>query len=350
MTIDTPANEHVPARHTFFAPVATVLIILVSLVLRVEYYRDLSATPLAQYHLAENSDMNFFHQWGMNIASGDILSSKAPFPITLLYKDVARKFLAGNPSVAARLAQTSGGKSAEEAVWGVWFGKGFYQEPLYPYLVAATYYLFGADPRHVFIWQMLLGVMTNLLLFTLARKYFGDLAACFTALIAVFYGPALFNDLTLLRTTLNVFLAVSLIWIVSMVMEKRGRLAWFALGLAVGVAMLSKTIFVLYFISIIPLLYYRHGVRRAVVLGAMALAGITLALSPAVVRNMEVGAPPMALATGGALAFVSSNSMGYNPWRGLAPSMRHVPRIMGETSGKLVPAMVATLRTHDGPL
>ena len=62
--------------------------------------------------------------------------------------------------------------SPEHKLWDDWYGqKRFHQEPLYPYLVAATYRLWGDDVRHVFAWQLLLGWETNVLIYLLAPNY-----------------------------------------------------------------------------------------------------------------------------------------------------------------------------------
>ena len=55
-------------------------------------------------------------------------------------------------------------------------GLTFYQEPLYAYLMAVTYKIFGGDHRWVaFSGSSVLGVLTNVLIYLLARRMFGDL-------------------------------------------------------------------------------------------------------------------------------------------------------------------------------
>ena len=76
-------------------------------------------------------------------------------------------------------------------------GSTFYQEPLYAYLMAVTYKIFGGDHRWVFLWQLVLGVLTNVLIYLLARRMFGDLVGTVAGALAVLCSPMMFYELIL---------------------------------------------------------------------------------------------------------------------------------------------------------
>jgi len=64
-------------------------------------------------------------------------------------------------------------------------------------LVGLTYWLGGPDPRWIFAWQMLLGMASNLLVYLVTRRCFGDLAATLAGFMAALCGVALYFEAVL---------------------------------------------------------------------------------------------------------------------------------------------------------
>lgn len=95
------------------------------------------------------------------------------------HRDVAALSLAEHPDDRAAL-QREAAAFADKAdidalLWSRWLGRHqFYQDPLYAYLIGVTYRLAGADVRNVFTWQMAMGVLTNVLIWSLSRRFFGE--------------------------------------------------------------------------------------------------------------------------------------------------------------------------------
>ena len=66
-------------------------------------------------------------------------------------------------------------------------------------LVGLTYWLGGPDPRWIFAWQMLLGMASNLLVYLVTRRCFGDLAATLAGFMAALCGVTLYFEAVLVR-------------------------------------------------------------------------------------------------------------------------------------------------------
>jgi 4-amino-4-deoxy-L-arabinose transferase-like glycosyltransferase len=323
--------------------------VAVLLLARALYFVELSASPHLVQHLWEQSDMQFFDRWGRAVAEGDWLSRRVGHPFHLWHAAVAFAWLQDHPEEITRLAPPGGSREqAAVALWDRWYGgPTFHQEPLYAYLVALTYRLLGPDVRHVFAWQLLVGVGTGVLLLFLARRLFGHLVGTTTALLTVLCSPLLYYELVLLRETVIVASGLLMVAATMWALERRGFGAWLLAGLASGLALLLKSSMALLLAGTglgLLLLLRRTPWELVRAAGGLAL-GLALALAPAVARNVAVGVRPLALSSVGTITFVNANAGDSRPELGFFVS-RHAAAIMGGTDGRFGPAALATLRTH----
>jgi hypothetical protein len=115
--------------------------------------------------------------------------------------------------------------------------------------------------------------------------------------------------------------------------------------------MLTKSIYTLSLLGLLGVLvvaWWRRW-KALAVSGAALLAGVAVVLSPVILRNVAVGAPPMALAGNNAgLSFVQNNLYDFAWDRPNPVNGKEFPRIVGETDARLLPGAMAALRTHPG--
>jgi hypothetical protein len=331
-----------------------ILLAVFSVLIRTGYYLEARDGPLLYGHLWSQADMGFFDRWAKAIVGGDRLGRQIMHPFMEWQIAPAAAHFRAHPEQIAeyqRAGVPRGDTNAlYRALWDRWtHGKEYYQEPLYVYLVALTYGLVGPAVGAVFAWQMMLGIGTNLMVYALARRHFGDVAAAVSGLLILLYSPLFIYELSLLRTTLTAFLAAVVVTSLGWSLASESWRRWWITGAAVGIAITCQSTFIVFLAGCLGLLWVRFRGSTGVMLrlGAVTLCGAALAVSPIVARNIVVGVPPFSWAGAGVWTFVRFNTPSADPRMGpVLPDFPDHIRILGESDAKAVPAVLATLREH----
>jgi hypothetical protein len=327
---------------------------LLSAAIRIGYYLEAREGPLLASYLWSESDMSFFDRWGKAIIHSDALGRHAMHPYFQWQDGPAAAYFAANPSKIPQYETagvTRGDRAAlYRALWDNWtHGNEFYQEPLYVYLVALTYRLFGESPGAVYAWQLLLGIATNILVYFLAEKYFGQVAGVIAGVLFALYSPLFLYDLTLLRTTLTAFLAAVVVVLLEWSRAGEDQRRWAVFGFAVGIAMACQSTFLAFLIGSAALAWFanRTNPKRALQSVLMIIVGVSLAVCPIIVRNIAVGAPTFGWAGAGVWTFVRFNTPSADPLLGaVAPTNPDHIRVLTTTDAVAAPAVLATIREH----
>lgn len=328
------------------------ILLAASALVRAEYFREIEKSPLILQHKWDQSDMHFFDAWAAVIASGDWLTNRALHPYHSGHRAVAEAYFQDHPtgepvgtSPAAGDADARG-----RALWDRWNGgKTFHQEPLYPYLLGLTRVVAGPDVRWAFAWQLLAGVCTVLLVHLISRRLFGELVGLVAGMLAVLCGPLLYYELVLVRDSLIVTAGMLVVLLIERSGQDEACWTWGLVGAACGVTVLLRSTNLIYCLGVglVLLVRRRTSARAALTVSTAFAASVVLAVSPALVRNVRVGAPMFSLASTATITFIDSNAEDYAPETGFHTS-RHAAQIMSATDGRLLPAVAATLATHDG--
>jgi 4-amino-4-deoxy-L-arabinose transferase-like glycosyltransferase len=329
------------------------IIVITSIVTRTIYFFQLDGTPFARMHEWRQTDMHYYDGWGKQIAGGDWKSASVRVPMHRWHREVAERYLTQHPGAEQSLDQAGADPNArvdrDELLWSRWMRvPQFYQDPLYAYLIAVTYKLAPAEVRPILAWQLATGVLTNVLIWLIARRMFGDAVAACAAGLAVLCAPLMFYEILLLRDSLIVFTGLALIWLLDRALTGRGWAWSAALGLALGAACVLKSTFVVLAAATIVILLSRarrFGRGQIVCLAATA-AGLAVALMPSVARNESVGAPAFALAASGPLTFVSANQVRARPDMGFGIDTNELATFLGTTDGGWRSAIGSALGTH----
>lgn len=305
---------------------AGLAIFVVALVVRLaflsEYHTDLGL----DIRELDQTDNHTFSEWARGIAEGDLLCENTVHAFHLWTAEVA-----------------------PESRWLEWYGdpKTYHQSPLYAYFIAAVYRLFGEAHTTFGVMQSLLGALTCLLTFVLARRLMSRFAAIGAGGLLALCGPYYFYDAFLLRdgplALLTIVLALALERAAS-----RGRgVDWFKAGAALGLFTLGKetgpALLVLTLVG--AAIAYRANRGRALRTGGLVVLGWLLIASPAFLRNIAVDAPTFKLSTRGPEVIVAGNALLQDgvEWNPPAKEMR---AILVETEFSLPRTMLATAATH----
>lgn len=303
-----------------------LLVFAVALLLRVAFVCEYESKLALDVRRLDQTDNHTFDLWARSIASGDLLGRK---PIHAYHQWTA--------------------EVAPESRWLRWYGDPltFHQSPLYPYFVAGVYRLFGSAHRTIGFVQAFLGALTCLLVFVLARRLGGLVAATAAGGLLALCGPYFLYDVFLLRDGWLALFTVLVALALDRMADRRRLRDFFVAGVALGLFALAKetgpALFAL--TAALWLLFGRGPLRRRAADAVLVAAGFLLALSPAIARNLAVGAPALRFSTRGPEVFVTGNVVGEDglEW---SPPAKDLRTILSETDFSLPATMARTVMTH----
>lgn len=159
--------------------------------------------------------------------------------------------------------------------------------PVFPVYLAILYAVFGRSVEVVGFANAVVGSLTCLIVYALARKILVRWAAALAALLVAGYWEFLFWTPFVLKETLALFLFTGALLLMSESAERRSGKVAFVSGCALGVASLARYPHVGFVPFLVGFLLStdRARLRRLIL---PVVAGIVLATSPWVVRNYLV--------------------------------------------------------------
>lgn len=171
---------------------------------------------------------------------------------------------------------------ARKLAWGGFrFVPDYQGNPLYPYLLALSFRIPGANHYLPRIAQHILGVLTCLLVFRAGKTLFHPVTGLVAAFLYALYMPAVFYEGWLLSASLTAFLTAALLVILLHSLRKPDRGNWLISGLLAGLLMLARPSLIPLAVLVWIVVTFRSGGRsRWVKPFFLFLAGTLLALTP----------------------------------------------------------------------
>lgn len=188
---------------------------------------------------------------------------------------------------------------ARDLAGGDWVGRRtFYQAPLYTYALGVVYATLGDTRLVVALVQSVLGGISAVLLCDAGWRLFSKGSGIVAGLLLGMYAPAVFSDLLIQKSSLDLLLVCWLTWLLSRIATGPRQWQFFALGVAGGLLTLNRenalaiaivlgawiVVSALRGTEVDPPVGHRRTFRPA----ALYLAGIALVLGPVAVRNRAV--------------------------------------------------------------
>ncbi|MCI0410548.1 MAG: glycosyltransferase family 39 protein, partial [Acidobacteria bacterium] len=296
--------------------------------LRLLHFWWISGSALLQFHSVAETDIRVYWEWAQKILGGDLLG-----------RDTYH-YYGKHQQVVAPLD-----------TWYRWWGgkEIFRTAPLYPYWVAALLALSGGSLQFVILVQLLVGALHPLILFGLARRIFDTRAGLAAAALTALYGPFIFYQGVLLRDWLPPMVEPLAVLALLEANESGRSRSWAVAGAALGLAILTKETALLFSLLVGLWLLWDHRTdwRSGATSGACLLAGALLCLSPLILRNVAVGAPPYALSNRALASFIEGNAAD-SPAVGWLPMAGTMKVILERSDGKLLSVIGETLKTYQG--
>ncbi len=188
----------------------------------------------------------------------------------------------------------------------------FYQSPLYPYVLAGTFYLFGEDYNIIRMIQFIFGLASIIFIYFLVRFIFGVCEGLIAATLLALYGPILNYQILLLKVSpflvlLSLFLLVGTL----LTQNPRGWWRWLVLGILCSLLLLLRDNAQI-FLVIVPIWvifqfrYYSWKMRLSFII--LFILGAALVVGPLIARNKIVaGELVISTSQGGANFFIGNN-------------------------------------------
>ena len=213
---------------------------------------------------------------------------------------------------------------AQQIASGQWVGEQpFFRAPLYVYLLALTYKVFGHSLLIPRMLQIIMGSLSCVLVFLIAKKLFNRTVAIISGLIAAFCATLIFYDGQLLITSLIVFLDLLVVSLLIRADERPKPLNWLVCGAVLGLSAIARPT-ILMFVPFI-LLWRFFGLKKKtspkVILTRWIVlcAGVLLFVIPVTLRNYSVGRDLVLIAWNGGYNFYLGNNPQATGWSATAP-------------------------------
>jgi tetratricopeptide (TPR) repeat protein len=200
---------------------------------------------------------------------------------------------------------------AKQIASGNILGSGpFFRAPFYGYFLGLIYAIFGSSLVIAKIIQHLIGAVSCSLIFLFADRYFGRKIGIISGLISAFYWVFIYFEDELLLDSLLVFLSVILVWLLLRAYEKTSPGRFFAAGLILGLAAITRPNFLalLPVIAIWVFYAFRLGFREKIVRLLILTAGGAIVISPVTIYNIVVGGDMVLIASQGGINFYIGNN------------------------------------------
>jgi tetratricopeptide (TPR) repeat protein len=175
---------------------------------------------------------------------------------------------------------------AQQIAAGDWMGQDvFYQAPLYPYVLATIFGVFGHDLLIARLVQAAIGAVSCGLLGYAAAQLFGHRVGLIAGVMLAVYPPAIFFDGLIQKSVLDVFLlCLALALCARLVTAGASMRQWIAVGVVMGALSLTRENALLLAAVIAWWAYRASGVRGV----AVFATGVMLMVAPVALRNFVI--------------------------------------------------------------
>jgi 4-amino-4-deoxy-L-arabinose transferase-like glycosyltransferase len=180
----------------------------------------------------------------------------------------------------------------------------FFLDPLYAYVLAAIYAVFGHHYEAVVAFQSVLGALVPPLVLLAARPWFDAVTARLAGVIAVIYLPAIFFGGILMKPALSSFLVALALGLLSRALAGGGPAPWLGAGVVTGLACLARGNLILLLPFAGVWLLVRAGWAKA----ALYTSGVVLVLALPAMHNFAVsGELILSTSNAGANFYIGNN-------------------------------------------
>lgn len=199
---------------------------------------------------------------------------------------------------------------------GDWLGREIYfQPPLYPYLLALIYAVWGHSLTAVYLLQIAFSLAGIYALFRAGRLYLGESYGLVAAGLAALYSAFIFYDVQILKESLAVNLVCFLLWALAAARVRHRLGIWIGAGLLTGlIALLRENMLIVLPVLVLLILLDSDARGRRLRNAAALVGGCLLVLFPVALRNGIVGGVFLPTTYQGGINFYIGNNPTATGW------------------------------------
>lgn len=208
-----------------------------------------------------------------------------------------------------------------------------HQYPLYCFLMAGHFALFGYRYLPLQLFQALVGASSCVLLWRLAARITTERIGRIAGVLAAAYPVYVYWTVRLQALTVEIALLIAILLVIDRAFERPSLTRFAAGGALFGAACLSKSLYMVFLPVIFAWAASRWGARGRLGLVAVFLAVAFLVIAPWTVRNwLTLGEPVLISSNGGWNLYIGANphASGSTYAQGGVPMPETVPEALRE--------------------
>jgi tetratricopeptide (TPR) repeat protein len=244
---------------------------------------------------------------------------------------------------------------AQRIAAGEWIGTvPFFRAPLYTYFLAVLYSIFGHSMFIARLAQIVLGSLSCVLIFLIARRFFNLFIGVLSGVVASLYAMLVFHDVQLLSTSLEIFLNLVLIYMLIRTADKPRLMSWLYCGIILGFSAITRPNILVFIPTILIWMLYlfksKLPSRKILMHWLFLCLGVLLLIVPVTLRNYLVEKDLVFISWQGGYNFYLGNNPNSDGWSATAPQfeetleggIQDAARLAeGETGSRLKPSQVS---------
>jgi tetratricopeptide (TPR) repeat protein len=259
----------------------------------------------------------------------------------------------------------------DESFHDIWaqriaFGEGmgaepFFKGPLYVYLLAFLYKVFGHNYYFPRFLQIISGSASCVFVFLIGRKLFNRTVGIISGLIAAFYATLIFYDGELMIESLIIFLDLVLIYLLINSTAKSSLKRWLGCGAVLGLSAIARPNILIFvpFVLVWMLYAFRGKLASKEILARWLVfcLGVLLLVFPITLRNLMVGKDLVLIGWQGGHNFYLGNNPQATGWSVTAAQIdaswwggyHDAKRVAQQETGRqLKPSEISSFWYHKG--
>lgn len=201
-------------------------------------------------------------------------------------------------------------------------GIAFFRAPLYPYIVAFLYRLYGDSPWPIIIFQNLCGLGTGMVIYHFAKRMLSERTALWAGLITIAYPTLIYFEGELMIESLSVLLFTLTAWLLYESILTMRMTAVIAAGLAFGLSSIARPT-ILPLAALLPIALFLRR-KQASITGSLRLTLVFavflfLPIVPVTLTNIISGGEFVLISTQGGANFYIGNNKTADGLTAIAP-------------------------------